>query len=213
MTAFSSTDLIGKGLIWVPILGGIQTVTYHAPRFNNNILAVCELSTHVNVLFPDTFMPYKGCFLLQSHMHALLFETKCSNGLYKLPLHNSNGNTNHISLAAVTNRSVAADAKRWHDMTGHISSKRYDQLSKLIWTVPSFHPSIMKSIECITCITAKARQAPVRTAATQVEFPVEQINVDISGPFIPTITGERYAFHFLDSRTAKSDVHLLMTKA
>ena len=46
-----------------------------------------------------------------------------------------------------------------------------------------------------------------------MELPIEEINIDISGPYIPTLTGERYAAHFLDSRTSKSDVYLLKTKA
>lgn len=151
--------------------------------------------------------------MLQTHSHELLYQTKCINRLYKLLVDNSNGNTSQISRIAVTNRSVTADPKRWHDENVHISSKRYEQLSKLISTVPSFHPNIMKSIECIPRITPKSRQAPVRTAATLVEFPVGQINIDISGTYIPKITGECYAVHILDFRKAKSDVQLLMTKA
>ena len=46
-----------------------------------------------------------------------------------------------------------------------------------------------------------------------MEFPIEEINIDISGPYIPTLTGERYAAHFLDSRTSKTEVYLLKTKA
>ena len=192
-------------------------VAYHAPRFNNNILAVSELSTHVDVLFSDVYRPFKGCFMFQPGSRTILFETTCSYGLYKMPLSNTGASRSKrresFSLAVAARVPQHQDAKMWHDKTGHPSAGRYLQLTKFLKNVPSFHPNVLQALECVPCIMAKAKQSSVRSAASKVDLPIEEINIDISGPFIPTINGEKYGAHFLDSRTAKSDVQLLKRKA
>ncbi len=42
--------------------------------------------------------------------------------------------------------------------------------------------------------------------------PIQEIHLDISGPFVPTWDNKTYAVHFIDSFTAKSDIQLLETK-
>ncbi len=46
-----------------------------------------------------------------------------------------------------------------------------------------------------------------------ISQPIQEIHLDISGPFIPTWSDERFAVQFVDAFTAKWDIDLLKTKA
>ena len=193
--ASSSTDLIRKGHVWVPLKGGIQIVACHAPRFNNNILAVSELSTHVDVLFSDVCRPFKRCFMFQPGSRTILFETTCSNGLYKMLLSNTGDSRSKLresfSVAVAAGLPQHQDAKMWHDKTGHPSAGRYLQITKFVKNVSSFHQNDLQALECVPCIMAKAKQSSVPSVASKVDMLIEEINIDLSGPFIPTINGEK----------------------
>lgn len=92
-------------------------------------------------MFCDKFKSYTGRVFLHSGTHDLLFVIKCINGLHKLPLDKLDCNKIHTFLTPATTRSspVSADAKLWHEKIRHIRANRYDQLSKLLTTIPSFH--------------------------------------------------------------------------
>jgi len=204
--AFGSTNILGRGKVWIPLNGGIEVTAYHAPQFTSNIIAVHELTELFGVHFSSTFKPYKACFIFEQNTKNILYEAKCIDGLYTLKMDRK------FSAAASRTALVNPAAKEWHDKTGHPSARRYLQLSRMFDTVPSFHISTMNDIRCIPCITGKARQAPVRAVQPRVEHPIQEVHLDISGPFSVTIAGEKYAVHFIDAFTAKSHVSLLQSK-
>ena len=70
----------------------------------------------------------------------------------------------------------------------------------------------MEKLFCIPCLTDKARKEPIRPADLHIMTPLQEIHLDISGPFIAALTGETYAAHFLESHTARSDVVLLKAR-
>ncbi len=71
----------------------------------------------------------------------------------------------------------------------------------------------MEDLDCIPCLTGKSRRAPIRAVVPNVTQPIEEIHLDVSGPFVPTWNEDRYAVHFVDAFTSKSDVDLLKTRA
>ena len=71
----------------------------------------------------------------------------------------------------------------------------------------------MDKLVCIPSLTGKAKKASIRSAELRTDVPLQEIHLDISGPFIPTLTGETYAAHFLESHMAKSDVVLLKARS
>ncbi len=80
--AFGTTSILGQGLVWIPLHGGMQVTAYHPPHFHSHIRAVCCLSKHFDVLFSDKFEGSAGCFLLRPGTPTVLFKTPCSEGLY-----------------------------------------------------------------------------------------------------------------------------------
>lgn len=96
-----------------------------------------------------------------------------------------------FSVAVAGRTPKHQDACMGNDKTGHPSAGLYLQLNTFVKNVPSFHPNVLQALECVPCIMAKATQSSVRLAATKVDLPIEEINIDTSGPFIPaTINGE-----------------------
>ena len=79
--AFNKTKIIGKGLVWIPLNGGMQMIAYHTPQFQSNILSVSELSDHFDVLFSSKFKPMKDCFIFKQGTQDVIFETPCQDGL------------------------------------------------------------------------------------------------------------------------------------
>lgn len=213
LAAFGSTTIIGKGLVWIPLNGGMQVEAYHAPRFSNNILAVCHLAVHYDVLFTSTFRSYSGnrCFILETQTKRVIFQTPCENGLYSMPTEAQNRMAALVAHAPKLGSNI--EALDWHNKVGHPSSQRYIQLSNMREDVPTFHSNTLKNIDCVPCLKGKARRAPVRPVPATTIHALEEIHLDISGPFVPTIFGEKYAVHFMDGHTAKSDVRLLKARS
>ena len=182
---------------------------YHTPHFKSNILSVSELSNHFDVLFSSTFKSKKGCFIFKQGTHDIVFETPCQDGLYIL---NAAQKDTQPRRALIAKHNPSSE-REWHNKTGHPSPDRYMKLSYIFLSVPSFSKTLMDRLVCIPCLTGKAKKAPIRSAELRTSAPLQEIHLDISGPFIPALAGETYAAHFLESHTAKSDVVLLKARS
>ncbi len=73
--AFGTTNILGQGLVWIPVHGGMQVTAYHAPHFPSHILAICYISKYFDVLFSDNFEDSGGCFLHSPGTAKFLFKT------------------------------------------------------------------------------------------------------------------------------------------
>ncbi len=178
--AFGITNILGQGLVWIPLLGGMQVLAYHAPQFHSHILAVCYLSKHCDVMFSERFRGYAGCFLLKPGAEEVVFKAPCIDGRYALELgRHSRKNTMSVGTAVAQ----SPRALEWHSKTGYPSAQRYMQLSRILNSVPYFHPNLTEELDCIPCLTGKSRKAPVRALMPAVTQPIQEIHLDISGPF------------------------------
>ena len=211
--AFSRTRIIGKGQVYVPLNGGMKLTAYHTPQFTNNILSVSELSNHFDVLFSSSFPNYKGCFIFNKSTRNVIFETPCENGLYVLRQETSSHPKHALALSADVYAKDGDVQKDWHEKTGHPSADRYLRLSYMFPLVPSFSRTSMNQLMCAPCLTGKAKKRPILPVEIRTTAPLQQVHLDISWPFVPKLSQETYAVHFMESHTAKSDVYLLKKRS
>lgn len=123
-----------------------------------------------------------------------------------------------MAMTAV-NRGISASRdkySRWHAIVGHISSEKYQKLSVAVKGVPSFPRSITNTqtgIPCMTapCMNAKMKKSAIKGSTSNPEK-LSEVYSDLSGPFAPTLGGNKYALHMMEPRTAKSDVFLVRSK-
>ena len=210
--AFSRTRIIGKGQVYVPLNGGMELTAYHTPQFTNNILSVSGLSDHFDVLFSSSVRNYKGCFIFNKSTRNVIFETPCENGMNVLRHETSSHPKHALALSADVHTKDGDDQKDWHEKTGPPSADRYLRLSYMFPSVPSFSRTSMNQLMFAPCLTEKAKKRPILPAEIRTTAPLQQVHLDISGPFVPTLSQETYAVHFMESHTAKSDVYLLLKK-
>ncbi len=79
--AFGTTDILGLGLEWIPIIGGMQVLAHHGPQFHSRILAVSYLSRQFNIVVSTNFCGYAGCFLHKPGTSETAFKDLCIDGL------------------------------------------------------------------------------------------------------------------------------------
>jgi len=209
--ASSESRLVGKGKVWIPLHGGMIIEGYHAPEFSSHILSVPQLSTQFLIVFTNTIKPYNGCFIMLPRSHEVIWEAPLNDGLWTMDL------SQVASKAKFAFANIAAgprnNALHWHNKVGHPGPRRYQELSKMIPSVPHFGTSILQNIHCVPCLTAKAHQAPMTRSHLVVSKPLELIHLDISGPVKRSLNGNTYALSILDSMTAKSDVSFMSAKS
>ena len=76
-----------------------------------------------------------------------------------------------------------------------------------------FERLILDRIKCLSSLTAKAKQAPVRASNFKGTRPLHLVHFDISGPVAPFLAGNAVTFGFLDNLAAKSDVFMISSRA
>ena len=87
------------------------------------------------------------------------------------------------------------------------------QISKTFDDFPFFEHSILEKIQCVPCLTAKARRAPVRASSFKDLRPLHLVHLDISDPLAPSLAGNTLTVAFLDDFTENSDVFMISSKA
>lgn len=139
-------------------------------------------------------------------MDDIIWETRCKDALcpMKLPILNDI-ESNQISLIAAASR-LESSFCEWHSKTGHISSQRYQSFSRRLQDFPAFSSSTTGSSECVPCITGKMRNASIPQITHSTSVPLSEVHLDLSGPVQQSFGGNMYAAHFLEPRTAKSDI-------
>lgn len=204
--------IIGKGSVSIPIEGGRIIEAYHAPQFHSHILSVSQAATKMNLrsVFGLDYRGYNGNrgFLIDQTNDQIVYQTPCRDGLYSIDLVNKAASTSKISEASNTRQAL-----EWHSKTGHPSADRYYKLSKENPSVQKFTMETLKAIECTPCSTGKQKKAPTRATTPSAAAPLEEVHLDTSGKFTPTLNGETYAVHFIDSFTAKSDLKLVKNRS
>ena len=102
--------------------------------------------------------------------------------------------------------------RHWHEKCGHISKERYKELAAIRDDVPEFDNKVMEELQCVPCITAKTKKAPISPADNNAQ-PYTEVHVDLSGLMDPRIGENIYAVHFLEPHTAKTDVIMIKAKS
>ncbi len=101
---------------------------------------------------------------------------------------------------------------QWHRKLGHIHPSRLHQISLRNQEIPQFSMTELSSLQCVPCITAKARRSQIAPSARYNTRPLELIHLDISGPVERSLQNYQYTAAILDDFTAKSDVYFLKEK-
>ena len=183
-TADGSSYVVGKGIVTIQLDVEVEVEAYHAPSFQSHILATNLLSEMYEVIFSSSINDRKACYLCKLgslDVTDIVWETPCVNGTYNA--------TNPIKKISKKPTVAANQVKvshdnyaRWHAIVGHVSSDRYQKLSAVAQDVPNFPRTLTDSHQCVPCLTAKMKKAPVRSS-TSVPGPIEEIHYDLSGPF------------------------------
>jgi len=200
---------VGRGEAWIPLNGGIWVEAYHDPGFSTNILSVGLLGRQFIISFTRSIKDYNGCFIIMPKTNQIIWDTPIKEGLYRIQLSSST----QVAMSTSRNSTAADEALHWHSVVGHPSAVRYQTLSRMLQSVPQFDINVLKQLECVPCITAKARRASVLPARVQVSQPLELVHLDISGPVKSSLAGNIFALSILDSKTSKSEVVLRKSKA
>ena len=87
--ASADSILVGKGIVTLPIEGGIKFEAFHAPQFGSNIISVGLLSRLYEILFSNSIRLYPGCFLLRPKTLEVAAEYPMKDMLYPIPMKNS----------------------------------------------------------------------------------------------------------------------------
>lgn len=199
LVAHGSSMVVGKGNVNVAIGNGIIVEAFHAPEFSSNILANHLLSEIFNIFYTSED-ENKRCEILKKGSRTdVVHVFKCIDGLYPV----KPGSNMHAKSA--TSHHHEEDFKTWHDKVGHISGERFKKLAQIREDVPSFSPKIIADHECVPCITAKMKKAPVRPVEAHTA-PYSEVHFDLSGPMTTSLGGSTYAAHFMEPRTSKTDV-------
>ncbi len=143
----------------------------------SRILAVCYLSKHFDVMFSERFLQYAGCFLLKPGTVEAVFKAPCIDGLYALELVRHSRKDTMSAGAAVAQ---SPRAEQWPSNAGHPSAQRYMKLSRILNSVPYFHPNVKEELEYIPYITRKILKAPVRVLMPALMQPIQEVHLDIS---------------------------------
>ncbi|OOY67330.1 RNase H-like domain-containing protein, partial [Solemya velum gill symbiont] len=89
---------------------------------------------------------------------------------------------------------------QYHDELGHMATdKTYDTM-RLKYFFPSMYKKIDKHIQqCITCqIRSDKKSRPPQQETDIPPYPFAKIGVDLSGPYSPTLSGNKYTVSFVD---------------
>lgn len=152
--------LLGKGIVWISVNGGMHVEAFHAPHFRSNIVAVGVLSEDFDVLFSSSFKYFHGYFMLpqgSSNPVDVIWETSCSDGLYIMNLRDSSQDTQDSPTPSCSNVSKPS-ALEWHRKTGHPSTQRYRPLSKVFPDVPEFSTTVLNNTTCVPCLRSKIKR-------------------------------------------------------
>lgn len=199
-TASGHSRLLGKGAVQLPIGKGVIVEAFHAPDFTSNIVANHLLSELFNLFSTsDDNGENKRCEILKkSSKIDVVLMVPCIAGLYPIKA------VGYKKSVKVSKSYTSNDFNTRHEKTGHIGIDRYRKLADQLDDVPHFEPTVMKQFECIPCLTAKMKKAPVHPNPSATHD--GEIHFDLSVPVATALGGNTYAAHFLEPRSGKSDV-------
>ncbi|KAL5015615.1 hypothetical protein ScPMuIL_007303, partial [Solemya velum] len=89
---------------------------------------------------------------------------------------------------------------QYHDELGHMATdKTYDTM-RLKYFFPSMYKKIDKHIQqCIICqIRSDKKSRPPQQETDIPPYPFAKIGVNLSGPYSPTLSGNKYIISFVD---------------
>lgn len=130
-----------KGIVWIPLNGGIQIHANHVPHFTSNILAGNMLSDHFEVLRSSSIRSYKGCVIFRKgslRVEDIICETRCIDRLYPMSLSDCQSSRILRTSTAFTTRKTLS-LMEWHQKTEHSGPQRYQQILYLFEDVPITH--------------------------------------------------------------------------
>ena len=212
-TADGESRVVGKGLVNISLGSKIVATAYYAPGFKNHILATHLLSETYEVVFSSSLRPDKSCVMFKKgsyNVDDVTWETACVDGLYfASDAFESVGRPTQPTVNTVSR--VDNSYPRWHSRLGHISSQKYKMLASSRDDVPVFENNIIDKLDCVPCLTAKLRKAPVRRSGNNPP-PGTEIHYDLSGPFNPSLGGNAYVVHLIEQSTSMKTLYFIRTK-
>ena len=120
------------------------------------------------------------------------------DGLYPVEIPSNNTKVKG-GMQAYLSRQKTKDGliAEWHRKLGHPHADRYFNLCEMHSEIPNFDRIALKNYQCIPCLTAKAKRAPVRSSTRRTSRPLELVHLDISGKIEESPAGREYTVVFL----------------
>lgn len=139
LVLFGSIAVVRSRAVRINIVRGLNLVAYHAPHFESNIVANHFLSEHFDTVYTSVSSGEKCCYLYYRkdiRSQNILCKIKCKNYLHFISF--SNNNVEQKCMQSTSSDPNLSDYNCWHKDVEHISSKRYQKLSKQEKTVKNF---------------------------------------------------------------------------
>ncbi|KAM2627715.1 hypothetical protein TB2_001133 [Malus domestica] len=187
-----SISHIGSSTLHTPLKSLQLNSVLCVPRLSQNLLSVHQLCLDNNCcLIYDAF-----CFWIQDKATwKILFQGRCSNGLYPIPLPVS-----HKAIPAqIAYLGHQISSCLWHNRLGHPSN------SVLSVMLKKCHLSVLPdsvSMMCHTCLEGKFCKLSFVSSVSKSIHPFQVVHSDVWGPSPCTsIDGFRYYVTFIDECT------------
>ena len=84
------SQVVGSGMVKIPIGNDITVEALHVPAFCSNILSARLLSKDYEVLFSQSMRPYSACFFMDKGARTIINEFPEKDGLFPIPISNGN---------------------------------------------------------------------------------------------------------------------------
>lgn len=213
-TCNGPSKVIGSGNVTFIFDNREITLTcLHAPDFSENIISLSKLNALVSYEFVSR-LNFTGCIIKDKFTKEVIHTSVLTDGLYPLPApsHTTENTSGILSSAYV--KSKQSDIETWHSILGHIGVERLYRTSSLVDGVPQFTRQEISDHQCVHCLEAKAKRAPVPSTKRDVSQALDLTHTDISGKVSPpSHGGANYLVVFLDDCTGMSAVYFLRQKS
>ena len=207
------SKIVGICKIRLSIGKGIVVEAKHAPNFNDNTFCQSQLVRLFKIVLQsadDNTTEFEGAHFFDKLSGELLHTSPLTSGMCPLPSPRIMVARSVFSARLTEERS----AKDLHEVLGHIGFKRMQPVPKLCIGVPEVNRNECRIMQCVPCITAATKRAPLQSVTSVASHQLELIHTDISGPINrASIARKGYMDVFLDDHTRMSMVYFLDHKS
>ena len=226
--AVGTSNIVGKGMVKLPLENGIIVEVFHLPQFSTNIISVGNLSSSYNTLFTTRGNDENTeaiCEISLKNSGIVIHTVAQENGLYAIPVRPENQKDIIMAIdedktsgticksSYRSNGTLQEEALEWHRKLCHPSPARYLKAAAMYEDVPQFSKSTLNNILCIPCQVGRAKRAPISRSTRIVQEALELVHLDISGRLTSTLGSNEYFLGIIDDFSPKSDIYFLKHKS